>query len=364
MTCIRRIPQRAAVMIAIGVAFLLALPTTVHASSTSVSGRVLSINGTPTFPIMVSTGPPTVAGMRTLVSEGVDVFKYQPQLPWSDAAAIPAARLFDARVARAGGVSELNLCAACGDPAQGSIAGALLGQVSAAVAHDPGFGFYKGPDEPWLYHLSASVIRPSFLAIRRSDPAHLWTEFQGDTGTTADFLPYGQTTNIGGIAVFPIRSGGLPNRPLTEVGAKTAAILAATPSRTVWTTLQLCDAGATRGSNASGLSYTYALPTRAQYRFMMWDAIVNGARGINFFGGFMKGCWNSKDTAAGWNWNAWNRVVPTVTTLERMRGVLVGRRVHLARVGSWQRVRLTGKVHSYIAAVNIATYAVKITNLR
>lgn len=42
---------------------------------------------------------------------------------------------------------------------------------------------------------------------------------------------------------------------------------------------------------------------------MMYDAIINGARGLSFFGGTVALCWNTSDAAAGWNWTYWNNVL-------------------------------------------------------
>lgn len=42
---------------------------------------------------------------------------------------------------------------------------------------------------------------------------------------------------------------------------------------------------------------------------MVFDAIVNGARGVAFFGGGNPHCWNRRDRRYGWNWSFWNRVL-------------------------------------------------------
>ena len=45
-----------------------------------------------------------------------------------------------------------------------------------------------------------------------------------------------------------------------------------TPSRNVWTTLQICHSGS---FDANG---NFVLPTLVQERYMIYDAIINGAR--------------------------------------------------------------------------------------
>jgi hypothetical protein len=53
-------------------------------------------------------------------------------------------------------------------------------------------------------------------------------------------------------------------------------------------------------------------PTFPEQRFMTYQAIINGARGITYFGGTNPGGWNEEDTKLGWNWHFWNRVLRPV----------------------------------------------------
>jgi hypothetical protein len=39
---------------------------------------------------------------------------------------------------------------------------------------------------------------------------------------------------------------------------------------------------------------------------MLYDAIINGARGVSFFGGKNPRCWNRVDRRYGWNWTFWS----------------------------------------------------------
>lgn len=42
---------------------------------------------------------------------------------------------------------------------------------------------------------------------------------------------------------------------------------------------------------------------------MIYDAIVNGARAVNFYGGNIPGCWNFTDSTYQWNWTFWENVL-------------------------------------------------------
>jgi Ca2+-binding RTX toxin-like protein len=88
---------------------------------------------------------------------------------------------------------------------------------------------------------------------------------------------------------------------LSQVGHWTSTMAAVTPNRGVWTTLQICASGSV------GPNGTFVLPTRAQERFMIYDAIINGARSLAFYGGNNPDCWNgSTDDQHAWNWTFWN----------------------------------------------------------
>ena len=49
-------------------------------------------------------------------------------------------------------------------------------------------------------------------------------------------------------------------------------------------------------------------PTLPQARFMAYDAVVHGARGLFFFGGQFKQVMNAADRKRGWNWTYWREV--------------------------------------------------------
>ena len=50
-------------------------------------------------------------------------------------------------------------------------------------------------------------------------------------------------------------------------------------------------------------------PTLHEERFMAYQAIVNGARGLNFFGGHLTQISSPGDAQVGWNWTFWSRVL-------------------------------------------------------
>lgn len=55
---------------------------------------------------------------------------------------------------------------------------------------------------------------------------------------------------------------------------------------------------------------------------MIYDAIVNGARALNFWGGRNPYCFNSTDATHGWNWTFWNDVLKSLVLEVGPRGPL------------------------------------------
>src|SRR5262249_5050955 len=57
---------------------------------------------------------------------------------------------------------------------------------------------------------------------------------------------------------------------------------------------------------------TLRFPTFPQERFMAYQAIINGARGLIFFGGNVEKAWSAEDAKLGWDWSFWGRVLRPV----------------------------------------------------
>jgi len=89
------------------------------------------------------------------------------------------------------------------------------------------------------------------------------------------------------------------------VGRWMAALRGATGRNALTMTLQICFAG----SDDPAGSGAFILPTKRQERYMTYDAIINGARGLFFFGGRDPICHNARDAALGWNWTFWDTVL-------------------------------------------------------
>jgi hypothetical protein len=82
--------------------------------------------------------------------------------------------------------------------------------------------------------------------------------------------------------------------------------LLASPGMSVWMTLQIAWSGVIKPGK------TLRLPTFPEQRFMTYQAIINGARGLLYFGGHLPKGMSDEDARLGWNWRHWRRVLRPV----------------------------------------------------
>jgi hypothetical protein len=306
------------------------------AATTHDSRGTIVIDGKKTFVIGLLRPPPVTGttptgrdAWREVIAAGVDVLAVGPfGRDWS------ATDLADAEAATAaasarGAYAWVNLRElARAQP--GSPDDVMLRTVVTALKDDGGLAMWKGPDEPWLSGWPASLLQHAYEVTKSLDRNHLWDVIQAPRGTADDLAPYSAVTDGHGIDVYPVRFGvASPN--LHAVGKWTKRIRSVTPNRVVFTTLQICFSGS--DDPAGGGSYV--LPTRRQLRYMAYDAILNGARGLVFFGGGAAECMEPADESYGWNWTFWEGV------LERLvREIGPRSRLHAALVSPGTGIRL------------------------
>ena len=292
------------------------------ATSRDANGRIL-LDGRPVFPIVLARGPSLggrtprgTDGLDEVVGAGVTFLKVGPASGAWTRAAIESTIAWN-RAAKARGVNTWVTLEGLAAARPGSGKAALLAKVVRTLTHGPGgaaIGMWKGADEP-LYHLVrpadlrypycrvTSRGSPSWCAGEQAlDPAHLWVTIEAPQGARSELAPYARVTDVHGVDVYPIRPGVLAP-DLHQVGRWTRTIASVSGGAPVWATLQVCPVGS---RDERGVA---VMPTRAQERYMLYDAILNGARAVAFFGGDIRECWNARDAAAGWNWTFWHDVL-------------------------------------------------------
>ena len=70
-----------------------------------------------------------------------------------------------------------------------------------------------------------------------------------------------------------------------------------------WMTLQIAFSGTAKPGQ------TLRMPTLPEQRFMAYEAIINGSRGLTYFGGALPQTLNERDRKLGFNWTYWDRVM-------------------------------------------------------
>jgi hypothetical protein len=103
-----------------------------------------------------------------------------------------------------------------------------------------------------------------------------------------------------------INVGG-SNTDISVVGDMTDKMVEASGGKPVWMTLQIAWSGTALSKDAPDIVPRF--PSLPQERFMAYQAIVNGARGLVFFGGQLTQVMRPRDAQVGWNWTFWNQVL-------------------------------------------------------
>jgi hypothetical protein len=148
--------------------------------------------------------------------------------------------------------------------------------------------------------------------LRAIDPDHPVVIIQAPLGTVASLTPYRPAFDITGADIYPVayppgRHTDLPNKDISVVGDVTRKMRSAAGTKPVWMTLQIAWSGVTPSRQRPGLVPRF--PGLQDERFMAYEAIVNGARGLSFFGGQLTQVMRPRDAQLGWNWTFWDLVL-------------------------------------------------------
>jgi hypothetical protein len=193
----------------------------------------------------------------------------------------------------------------------------LLQKITAAFKNHPALCAYKGVDEPRNPFRGANWIRPAGLVrahdrIKALDPQHPLVIIQAPRGPVSQLVPYRPAFDITGVDIFPIAyPPGLHcdngNIDISVVGDMTDKMKESSGGKPVWMTLQIAWSGTAPSVETPDIVPRF--PSLFQERFMAYQAIVHGARGLVFFGGHLTEVCTPDDAAFGWNWTFWRQVL-------------------------------------------------------
>ena len=201
----------------------------------------------------------------------------------------------------------------------------LLDKVVNTLRQHPGLGVWKGADEPAHGHVPAAGLVAVRKHLKTLDPDHPIAIIEAPRApaptrgapdrplTIAAVRPYAAACDIHGVDIYPVskppgrHAGGPPvNTDISVVGDMTRILARATARKAIWTTLQIAWSGVLPPH------HPLAFPSSAQARFMAYDAITAGARGLFFFGGHLPQAMKPQDAQRGWNWSYWSRVLKSL----------------------------------------------------
>jgi IPT/TIG domain len=301
------------------------LAATARAADTSFDHgtRTILFNGKPTFPLVLSPGPPLGAstpwgtnGLAETAAAGVNVYRTGTGSVWSPAD-ISAGLAWD-RAAAALHVYTWPNLGGYSQALPGSTQDEQLAQVVSTLTSDPSgsaIAMWKGRDEPWYSDIAPSALEFAYCRVTSRgdpswcdgeaplDPSRLWVTIEAPRGSAAELAPYSSVTDVHGVDIYPVTLRAIdPN--LQVVGNWTATLSAIAPLQPVWTTIQICASGSVDKTTGA-----FIVPTYQQERYMAYDAILNGAKALTFFGGNNTNCFSGSDATYGFNWSFWQGVL-------------------------------------------------------
>lgn len=170
----------------------------------------------------------------------------------------------------------------------------LLTRIVGQLKDHSALGAWKGMDEPANPNRPARVpvagLVRAYRTLHESDPDHPVVITQAPVGTVAQLAPYRPAFDITGADIYPVsyppgKHAGGRKRDIGVVGDVTRKMVRAAGGKPIWMTLQIAWSGVI--STAQHPGNVPRFPTLGQERFMAYQAILNGARGLSFFGGHL-----------------------------------------------------------------------------
>lgn len=295
------------------------LGTTAQAADRTVPTKVtidkhnrLSINGKLWFPICISAGPPPLGAkspdgrdaLEVLADAGIDSFRVSvpdaedlhtvlpPYLDWAVKHGMYCFPNLD----------ELTVFEekAANRPER------LRAMIEKFMYH-PALAVWKCKDEPAWGGASIPGLKQAYDFIKKIDPHHPVWMTHAPRNTLELLREYSVACDIVALDIYPIseppgKHSHLPNKQLSVVGDYTQWIRKAVyDKKPAWMVLQVCWSGVVPPKNR------LMFPDFHQQRFMTYQAIINGARGLLYFGPTV--ALEGKNAELGYNWTFQNEVL-------------------------------------------------------
>lgn len=310
-----------------------ATASTLFAQTNSVvtvnSDNVLLINGQKKFVIGFSPGPPnngtTPAGVDALQefrNAGALLFRIFQTNNWNNQLIAYQQAALD-WAEQHGMFCWVNLAELSEFAVTDTNTAASLRNVVDTFRNHPALGLWKNYDEAWWSGISVSNLLDGYEVIKQEDTNHPVVQTHAPRGTVTNLQPYNVAADILALDIYPVVASGVANNPpitntgISQVGDWTQVLSqVAGGEKEYWLIEQIAFSGTTPPT------HTLVFPTYTQSRFMAYQAINNGARGLLFFGGNIAATLNAQDAPFGWNWTFWTNVLKPIVQQLGDRNVL------------------------------------------
>ena len=290
--------------------------------------KVLVMNGQKAFPIGFSPGPPTngktPAGkdaLQELRDAGGLLFRMPQTANWDNQVIADQQAALD-WAAQHGMYGWVNLRELSKFAAGDTTTEAELRNVVQTFRNHPAVGLWKNFDEAWWGGVSVADLQRGYDVIRQEDTNHPIVQTHAPRGTVPDLQLYNVAADVLALDIYPIgyppgANSLLANKEISMVGDWTQFLSqVANGQKQYWMIEQIAWSGATPPAK------TLRFPTFPEERFMAYQAVINGARGLTYFGGNVAATLNPVDAALGWNWTFWDTVLKRVVLELGDKGLL------------------------------------------
>ncbi len=163
--------------------------------------------------------------------------------------------------------------------------------------------FWKSADEPAWGGVSIPGLIAGYNIIKQLDPDHPVLMNHAPRNTIEELRAYCVAADATGADIYPVsvpmgKNSHLPNKELSVVGDYTKRMIEVVyGKKPIVMVLQCTWSGVMPPNNV------LIRPTFYQQRYMTWQSIICGAKGLAWFG------WNmalsEEDAPYGWNWTYW-----------------------------------------------------------
>lgn len=323
----RRLFAALALQVVIASCSLFVLRPTANAQPSVVSigsDLVFRVNGDPVFPIGFTLAPPPEArspsgedAYSALAENGAVFHRCSVGSgQWGPAGEAELDRLLD-RSLEAGIFCAIWIADLSAFAPGNSAKESELRRIVTKYRDHGGLGYWKGADEPDWGRVPVENAQRFADIVRELDPNHPVWITQAPRGTINSLSRYDPTYDVVAIDIYPIgyppgAHGHLPNRNISMVGDYASWLQTITAGRKpFWMILQIAWSGVVRPGE------TLRFPTFPEERYMTYQSIIKGARGLAYFGGNLDGGMTAADRALGWNWRFYDKVLRPV--LEELR---------------------------------------------